>query len=179
MSSKPSLQWYTEDDAVELNASGVMSLPEMTEEMVAAFLEGKLLEGSAVRVLFHDDSPGGFSLTHAWFGENYPLPRHTHSADCMYYVVRGELRMGARTIRAGEGLMVPADRPYTYRAGPGGAEVLEFRATSQFDMKILDRDPAKWQEFAAIAKQMAPEWERTRPPWAAAIITAMTQLSEG
>jgi len=170
--TKRRIRWFGEADATELMASGVMTAPAMTPEMTNAYATSPIHEGVAVRVLFQDNSPDGFSLVHAWFGEDYPLPRHTHSADCMYYVLKGELRMGAKTIHSGEGLLIPAGRPYTYRAGPGGAEVLEFRTTSSFDMQILDKDPARWQAFAATAVAMAPVWIQTRPDWAQAFIAS-------
>src|SRR5215218_6640211 len=32
---------------------------------------------------------GGFSLLLVWAKPNYPLPRHSHRTDCMYFVVSG------------------------------------------------------------------------------------------
>jgi hypothetical protein len=52
---------------------------------------------------------------------------------------------------------------HTYRAGPGGVEVLEFRASTSFDMQTLDQDVAQWQRFAATAAAMREAWKHTRP----------------
>jgi len=160
---KPAIQWFTADDGIDLHASGVMSParmnPEIAEQVDLASLSG----GAKARVLFRGSSPDGFSLVHAWFGEDFPLPRHTHSADCLYFVLRGELRMGSKVLRAGDGMFVPAGRPYTYRAGPGGVEVLEFRSSTSFDMQTLDQDVAKWRAFAAQAELRQQDWAQTRP----------------
>jgi hypothetical protein len=142
-----------------------MSPTALSPEVIGVIADSELHRGNAARVLYQDPDPDGFSLVHAWFGEDFPLPRHTHSGDCLYYVLKGELRMGGKTVRAGSGLFVPSGRPYTYRAGPGGVEVLEFRKVSAFDMITLDQDLPKWQSYAAIGEEKAAVWDQTRPGW--------------
>ena len=160
---KRAIRWFTAEEGVDLRDSGIMSPapmnPEIAEQVDLAALSG----GAKARVLFRGPSPDDFSLVHAWFGQDFPLPRHTHSADCLYFVLRGELRMGKRVLRAGDGMFVPAGRPYTYRAGPGGVEVLEFRSSSSFDMQTLDQDVAKWHAFVAQAALRQQDWAQTRP----------------
>ncbi len=163
---KRKITWYDEGDAKELMASGAMTPTVLSPEVIGVLMKGsKLHLGNGSRVLYQDPENNGFSIVHAWFGENFPLPRHTHSGDCMYYVLKGELRMGAKTVKAGSGFFVPSDRPYTYRAGAGGVEVLEFRQVSSFDMITLDQDAAKWESFVAIGEEMGEAWAETRPEW--------------
>jgi hypothetical protein len=157
------IEWFADRDGVDLYESGIMSPAVMNPQVIEQVDLSALGGGARSRVLFQGAGPDGFSLVHVWFGEDFPLPRHTHSADCLYYVLRGELRMGAKVLRAGDGMFIPADRPYTYRAGPGGVEVLEFRASTSFDMKTLDQDVAKWQTFVAGAAKVREAWEQTRP----------------
>ena len=79
--------------------------------------------GSVTKLLYGDPGgPGddGLSLVWARFGANYRLPRHSHSVDCLYYVLAGEIRMGNRVVKAGDGFFAPADAPYGYVAGPEG-----------------------------------------------------------
>ena len=161
---KRKIAWFNAQDAVSLAESGIMSPADISPEVLAQVDITPILAGARTRVLFQDPSPTGFSLVHAWFGENFPLPRHSHSADCLYYILAGEVHMGTKVIRAGEGLFVPAGRPYTYRAGNGGVELLEFRSSTSFDIKILDKDVAKWKSFVAIAETMRDTWLTTRPP---------------
>jgi quercetin dioxygenase-like cupin family protein len=87
-------------------------------------------------VLFRGEGDDGFSLVRVWFAPHYVLPRHTHEADCLYYVAEGSLTMGSQVLDAGDGFFVPAGAPYGYEAGPEGATVLEFRTRTSFDMKL-------------------------------------------
>jgi hypothetical protein len=41
------------------------------------------------------------SLCWAWFKSGYVLPRHSHNADCLYYVLGGSLRLGSVWLKAG------------------------------------------------------------------------------
>jgi mannose-6-phosphate isomerase-like protein (cupin superfamily) len=162
---KRKITWFDEEDSVELAASGAMSPTALRADVIKLVAKSELHRGNGARVLFQDPDTNGFSMVHAWFGENFPLPRHTHSGDCLYYVLKGELRMGSKTVKAGSGFFVPSGRPYTYRAGPGGVEVIEFRNVSAFDMITLDQDVAKWESYTAIGDEMAGAWDETRPGW--------------
>jgi mannose-6-phosphate isomerase-like protein (cupin superfamily) len=122
---------------------------------------GSLDQGVDLKVLF--DKPG-LSLVHAWFKSEYPLPRHTHNVDCIYYIVAGSLRMGEEVLRAGDGFFVGADVPYTYTPGPDGLEILEFRASNAFDIKVMG-DQAKLRaksQDKIMSRQEA--WSAERPP---------------
>ena len=57
------------------------------------------------------------------------VPPHHHGVRQMTYMLKGELRYGARVTRPGGGVYVPA-RKYTWTAGPEGAEFLEIFAGS-------------------------------------------------
>src|SRR3974390_1332065 len=61
--------------------------------------------GSARSIPFCDpEGADGEGLSLIWlrFGANSPLPRHSHSVDCLYYVVAGEVHLGNRTVKSGE-----------------------------------------------------------------------------
>ena len=84
----------------------------------------------STRLFAQEVSPNGMHLSHVWFGPNFPLFRHSHPrfGDCLYYVVAGEISLGRRKLRAGSVIFLPSGMPYKFKAGPAGAEVLEFRA---------------------------------------------------
>ncbi len=124
---------------------------------VAQAMEGGLLEGSKVRLLF---SRPGMSLGYAWFKSGFPLPRHSHNADCLYFIVGGSLRIGTEELGPGDGFFVGADVPYAYVPGENGVEVLEFRTADKFDIKVLANNPAWWD---GALQRLADE----RPKWAA------------
>lgn len=118
--------------------------------------------GTAVRVL--SKAPSGLSLVYAWFKSFYPLPPHSHDADCMYYVVSGELTMGTQTLRAGDGLYVPANMFYSFTAGPEGVEVLEFRAADAFDTVVRSGTEAAWERAASVVRERLPLWQSEQAP---------------
>ncbi len=88
-----------------------------------------LAPGSTVTQLFGDPVGEGLSLVHAWFGPHLSLFRHSHpsAGDCLYFVLKGSIAMGSRSLGAGAGFFVPAAAAYKFKAGPDGVEVLEFR----------------------------------------------------
>jgi mannose-6-phosphate isomerase-like protein (cupin superfamily) len=150
-------------DAPDLVATDFMSAPTMSpdaREGLTRFSTAGGVEGGVVKVLARD--AGGFSLVHVWFKANYPLPRHSHDADCMYYVISGSAVMGNQTLRPGDAFFVPADAPYQYNAGPEGVEVLEVRhGAERFDMKIPDATPERWQAMADAVSANRDGWAQT------------------
>ena len=56
--------------------------------------------------------------------------------------------MGKRKLGPGDGFFLPAEQPYAYHAGPEGVKVLEFRHQASFDMKIHEKDMARYREKA-------------------------------
>jgi hypothetical protein len=137
-------------EAPLLHETGMMSMPAMNPGAPEEFMEWVSGGGQIVKVLFGDPEGGGTSLVWSRFGPGYVLPRHSHSADCLYYVTRGELRMGRTVLAEGDGFFQPADRPYTYTAGPDGVEVLEFRTSSPFDMQITESLPGWGRVLEAV-----------------------------
>ena len=152
------ITFYRADDAPSLKADGIMTPPELDEEVYTTLDLRPLAAGERVTVLFKGDGPDGLSLVHAWFGPGYRLPRHSHSADCLYYVLKGSAVMGRRVISQGDGFVVKADQPYAYEAGPDGVEVLEFRTATSFDMKILDQTVERWKPIVAAAVANHDRW---------------------
>ena len=171
---KKGISIYRAADAVDINTTDFMGVPQMTDgarvQLGDAVAEGAGAGAKVVILARQSDDEGGFSLLHVWFKANYPLPRHSHDSDCMYYVISGEAIMGNQTLRAGDSFFVPADAPYVYAAGPDGVEVLEIRHNvGQFDMKIPDHTPERWQEMTDISAANRERWEseETSPTFAA------------
>jgi quercetin dioxygenase-like cupin family protein len=158
---------YAPDAAVDLFASGTMSGPEFpAEDADAIAAEGLDLSASGLGyhdlVLFRGEGEDGFSLVRAWFAPHYVLPRHTHDADCLYYLEKGSIVMGARVVEAGSGFFVPADAPYAFQAGPEGAVVLEFRQRTGFDMKMTPGQIARFRMMAEVGATNAERWAELR-----------------
>src|SRR5215813_11933042 len=95
---RTAITFFRADDAPSLEDDGIMTMEpgQIPPEASAAFDGRAMAAGQRVTVLFKGAGPDGFSLVHAWFGPGFRLPRHSHSADCLYYVLAGEAHMGTR-----------------------------------------------------------------------------------
>ncbi|OZB14427.1 MAG: hypothetical protein B7X53_13890, partial [Hyphomonas sp. 34-62-18] len=114
-----------------------------------------------VKTLF---SRPGFSLTYAWFKSGFPLPLHTHNADCLYYIVAGSLQLGTEKLGKGDGFFIGKDKAYRYTPGPEGVEVLEFRSEENFDIKFLAKTLPAWAKITDVIKERRPAWANETPP---------------
>lgn len=128
-------------------------------------------EGGFARLLFADPV-SGLSVGYVWFKPNFVLPRHSHNADCAYYVISGEARLGTEVLRAGDGFFVPADHNYQYTAGPDGVEVLEVRNAPEFNIRLSGNGAAAWKRCAEGAVANRERWRDLVPPPAAAAMGA-------
>jgi len=167
-------------DASDLQETDFMSAPVMSgaaREGLTQLVQAGAGEGAQVKVLVRQPAAeGGFSLVHVWFKANYPLPRHSHDADCMYYVISGSAVMGTQVLGPGDGFFVPSDAPYQYTAGPDGVEVLEIRrGVDRFDMQIPDHGAERWRAMAEATRANRADWQQapTSPTFAANARTPM------
>jgi quercetin dioxygenase-like cupin family protein len=155
---------FRRKDAVELDLE-MMPFEGMdgegVQEGVAKMMAAGVQQGAAERtlVLFKEPQPNGLSLTYAWFKSGYVLPKHSHSADCLYYIIAGSLRMGTQVLGKGDGIFVPADDAYTYEVGEDGLELLEFRNASRFNFVFKGNEPAHWDKMAATYVDRAAIWQ--------------------
>lgn len=151
-------------DAIDYAEAEVMTgTPVTTVEVEGseALVRGGMLEGSAVKLMF---SRPGLSLTHVWFKSGFPLPRHSHSADCLYVIVAGSLRIGTEELGPGDGFFVGTDVPYAYTPGPEGVEVLEIRTSNSFDIKLFANNPDWWDKAARRLEENREKWPEQTPP---------------
>jgi hypothetical protein len=139
---------------------GAFATPEQRESMDKMLAAG-WADGEETRILFNGP---GFALVHAWFKAGYPLPLHSHSADCLYFIVAGSLSLGTEQLEAGDGFFVPANGAYTYTPGPDGAEVLEFRHTSMIDFRILAKGAAFWSKGLQRVAERRADWKAAERP---------------
>jgi hypothetical protein len=158
------MEFFYAADAPQIEEDGMMSLPDLNPAIFTELDDvAKVFTGQRVTVLYKGDGPDGFSLVHAWFGPGFKLPRHSHSSDCLYYVISGEITMGKRVLRAGDGFFITADSLYSYTTGTEGAQVLEFRTVTSFDMKVADQTPDQWRPIVAAAVANHERWVAERP----------------
>ena len=151
-------------DAPELMASKCMTIAPVTpiqREGITKAVSAGYTEGDEVHVL---SNLPGFGLTHAWLKAGYPLALHTHSADCLYYIVAGSLKLGTEQLGPKDTFFVPAGVPYTYTPGPDGVEILEFRHATEFNFVNLSKNPAFWEKAADTVAANRELWRTATPP---------------
>ncbi len=157
-------QIFRASDAKGLMESGCMTVEPYTPTQRAGMdkvLEAGFLDGDEVRVLCNLP---GFSLTHVWFKRDYPLPLHSHDADCLYYIIAGSIRLGTETLGPRDSFFVPADVPYAYKPGPDGVELLEIRNSTSFNFVNLAKGEAFWDKAAEIAAGNREAWKTAKRP---------------
>ena len=157
-------QIFRTSEALSLDETAHMEVADITPDLeagIGAALEAGFAEGNVVKTLF---SQPGFSLTHAWFKSGFPLPLHTHSSDCLYYIVAGSLQLGTDTLGPGDGFFLDAGKAYRYTPGPDGVEVLEFRTQEDFDIKFLAKTLPAWQKISGVISERRSVWADEQPP---------------
>lgn len=147
--SAPTLEEAGMMDAMSFTQDGADEVPATEAEMERMHAGGKLT------VPFRQRGPGGLSLVEIEFAPGYLLPHHSHSSDCLYYIVTGSIVMGQRELGPGDGFFLPADQVYAYHAGPDGVKLLEFRTESAFDMKVHEKDMAGYRAKAMASMDAA------------------------
>lgn len=161
----PPFQIFRACDAVDYSEEGPMSPLPMSDvelEGSARLSENGFLDGSTIKLLY---SRPGMSLTYCWFKSGFPLPQHSHSADCLYFIVTGTLKIGNEELGAGDGFFLGTDVPYSYVPGKGGVEVLEFRTSDKFDFHMLAKSKNYWDKALANLLEAKGGWpEETAPP---------------
>jgi mannose-6-phosphate isomerase-like protein (cupin superfamily) len=164
MASETKIQIFRASDAPGLMESGAMTMAPMTDEQRAGMkqmVQAGYMHGDEVKILVNLP---GFSLAHAWLKKDYPLLLHSHDSDCLYYVVAGSLAFGTETLGPRDSFFVPAGAAYTYRPGPDGVEVLEFRHQGQFDFQNFAKNPSFYEKAAQTIAANAEGWRAARPP---------------
>lgn len=145
----PTLEETGMMDAMSFSEPAAAQTPITPEEIETFERAGR------VTVPFRQSGPDGFSLVVIEFAPGYLLPRHSHSCDCLYYVVEGGIVMGQRELGPGDGFFLPRDQPYAYHAGPKGVKLLEFRKSTDFDMKVYEKDMVRYREKAFASMREA------------------------
>ena len=156
--AKRGIVFFAAEDAVPLEESDVMT-PARIDPAVYRNIDVRPMgAGTRSTVLFEGEGPDGFSLIAASMKAGYRLPRHTHSSDCLYLVTKGSVFVGRREITGGSGFLVKSGQPYAYTVGDHGAEIVEFRSTTSFDMQILDQTVEKWKPLVDAANAHQAQW---------------------
>lgn len=118
--------------------------------------------GATARVLY---SSPDMHIGYVWFKSDFPLPLHSHDADCFYQIIAGSMRVGTKELGKGDGVLIPAGAPYTVTPGPDGVEFLEFRPTDDYDTRYRGKTDKYWEKLAGVAAAKQDAWESENPPF--------------
>lgn len=160
----PRFEIFRGAEAPSLDECGCMTTKGETPNLLAAMpaiMKAGLENGERAEVPYRRP---GMSLARLWLKSGFPLPLHSHDCDCLYYIVAGSIRLGSQTLEAGDGFFVGSEVPYGYSAGPEGAEVIEFRATDTFDIRIRDKPVSAWEKDAEKVLAAQERWASEPPP---------------
>lgn len=136
--------------------------PPAITDGLRRFGEAGAGNGATARVLYSSDS---MHIGYVWFKSGFPLPLHSHDADCFYQIIAGSMSVGTEELRQGDGVLIPGGVPYTVKPGKDGVEFLEVRPTHDYDTRYRGKTEAYW---AKIAKAMAARqdiWATEKPPF--------------
>jgi hypothetical protein len=126
------------------------------EELWPPEFGARLMAASRLTVPFVHEGPLGFSLVTVEFEPGFLVARHSHTSDCLYYIVEGDIALGRRVLGPGDGFFLPADHPYGYRVGPRGVKLLEFRHATSFATTFHEKSMARYRAEAEAALASAP-----------------------
>ena len=159
--TKRRIEIFRTTDAVDNGSpQGIRGGADCSEESRAKLMvlrEAGRDDGLTSNLLYRQQD--GFSIVHLWIKPGYPLPRHSHDSDCLYYVVRGSLIMGTETLRASDGFFVPAHANYTYVGGPDGGELIEIRyGPNSIWTDMPAQSDARYETELALIKANHDAW---------------------
>lgn len=161
----PPFETFRAHDAVPYGEGGPMSVepaPETAQQGMAKLYEEGMMDGNKVMLVY---SRPGMSLTYVRFKSGFPLPHHSHSADCLYFIITGSVKMGTDEFGPGDGFFIGTDVPYSYVPGPEGVELLEFRTSNTFDFKLHANSKAYWDKALANLLAARDHWlQEAAPP---------------
>jgi hypothetical protein len=164
------LQIFSRNKPVVGDLVKQMTIPPVWDEAAVEATPEFFAAGGSASVRLFSDSGGteDHCLNLIWLrlASNYHLPRHSHTEDCLYYVVSGELHLGNQTVSSGEGFFVPSEAPYTYTVGPEGAEILEFRGTGQPVASQTLESRAGWKRILENSREHRKRWVQELKPYA-------------
>lgn len=154
---------YPASKAVNNDVTGFRGEGRVSPELVTVMDElgthGYRAGVKSMCLFRQSEDEGGFSGVLVWGKPNYPLPRHSHMSDCMYFVITGSATMGNRTLRPGDSFFAPDGAPYQWTAGPEGVEVLEVRRGVEIiGTDMTETSPAEVERYRDVVVANGARW---------------------
>jgi len=104
-------------------------------------------------------------VSYVWFKSGYPLPVHSHDADCYYLVIAGSMRVGNEELEKGDGALIPGGTAYTVTPGAEGVEFLEMRTSPDYDTHFRGKTDVYWDRIASTRRARKQIWAGEQAPY--------------
>lgn len=108
-------------------------------------------ELNATRVRVHEpgdeSTPQLFELS---FEPGLEVAVHSHAADEIFYVVQGSFEIGNQSLDAGSSVLIRANTLYSFRVGPQGLQVLNFRPRADAVYRNVEEHQAWTREKSEL-----------------------------
>jgi len=144
-----------------MHRAGYVPHPAMIRGMTQLVEKG-VARGAETRVLL---SSPNLHVTYVWFKSGFPLPLHSHDADCFYQIIAGSMDVGTEEVRKGDSVFVPAGAPYSFTPGDEGVEFLEIRTSDNFDTVYRATTDVYWDRLATKVTARQDAWETEQQPY--------------
>lgn len=118
--------------------------------------------GAVAKTLF---SMPTLHVSYVWFQSGYPLPLHSHDADCYYLVIAGSMKVGTEELGKGDGVLIPGGAPYTVNPGDDGVEFIEMRTSPDYDTHYRAKTDAYWDRVADTKRARKAVWAAEAAPY--------------
>jgi quercetin dioxygenase-like cupin family protein len=125
---------------------------QLTRDIAGEDVRAKLSVGeleTAARY-YHPGGPNELQMFELSVPADTVIGQHAHEEDEIMYVVDGELHLGRQVLAPGASLHIPGNTLYSFKSGPAGLRVLNFRAHA--DATYITKD-----EFIARRTATAAE----------------------
>ena len=104
-------------------------------------------------------------VSYVWFQSFYPLPIHSHDADCYYLVIAGRMKVGTEVLEKGDGVLIPSGAPYSVTPLEEGVEFLEIRNSPDYDTHYRAKTDAYWDRVADTRRERKEIWAKEKAPY--------------
>jgi quercetin dioxygenase-like cupin family protein len=97
---------------------------QVSPQSASKFTEGELTAKVRIREAGAADRP---QLVEILYAPDAEIQLHSHAEDEIIFVRAGLMRAGSRTLHPGDSIFIAGGTFYSFRAGPDGLQMLNFR----------------------------------------------------
>ena len=131
-------------DEMKVKSPATMDVTFRKEEDKEPLMAGSKMYARHMKSFSSDFDESGLHMNVVEFEPNLITPLHSHWENCVYYVERGSIILGNRTLGPGEGFLTHANQPYGFVVGQEGLRLIEFSSGPHRNLAFEERNPGAW-----------------------------------